>query len=1037
MRIHRLTVEAFGPFAERVDVDFDAVSEAGIFLVHGPTGSGKTSLLDAVCFALYSRVPGSRPAGATLRSDHAGPEVRPEVTLELTAGGRRWRVTRSPEHLRPKRRGAGSAKVKAFVRVEVAEGPHWRLLTTGADEAGELLRDAIGMGLDQFAKVVLLPQGDFAAFLRATAEMRRELLERLFDVSHYTDVEDWLGARRRESAGSSAEARQVLEVGRLRLRDLLARLPTAPSARLSSFVLDAPDGPAVDDAAVDLDAGLADLRVSVRDQATESLAVRDRAESRLDAAQTAASAAGAVASAVARGETARAILAELDLDADTLARVGEVADAARRAERVAGDLRALESAVADDRAAENALDAALARVTGLGLAPTTLDGLPAVGDPQRPDRLDLVGREVAALLDALARGGEQLDHAVLVEAQRAEHDQARARAAVEVHTGDHALGEADAAVGSWHTARTDAQRRIEVARTAARDAESCRREAGALATLATLRVEADEAGDRLRRLTDSRLRATEAAQEAAGIELDLRRRRLDGMAGELAERLSDGQPCPVCGGCEHPSPARRADRVTEQEIADARAAWEPLAEEARLLGEQAAAAHQVVLSRTADLAGESRSAGELHVAAAEAARRAQTAEGAAAALERAEADLARVEATLVDAERERVGLRAARAEAQGRLATLQAELRRTDAALARLTARHAQTCVCSAGGGSATQVRTRHTAARAACDALVGAVDRAVLAAARVAGQREVTDRMCAQEGFAGVDDAAAARLDPGELAVLLDRLADAQRRRDGALAVLAEDDVAAALLGPPPDVASALTNVREAKAAFGAAGRDHALVESVARDLDAVAAELESARATWLAARTEAAEVARLADTVAGLGPDNVRRMRLSAFVLAGRLERVVELANERLARMGSGRYRLAHSDEVAPGGRRSGLGLVVEDQWTGQRRDTSTLSGGESFMASLALALGLADAVREEAGGLDLQTLFVDEGFGTLDEDSLEEVMGVLDQLREGGRAIGVVSHVGDLRARIPAQIRVSKSSSGSSVSQTTEVA
>jgi exonuclease SbcC len=161
---------------------------------------------------------------------------------------------------------------------------------------------------------------------------------------------------------------------------------------------------------------------------------------------------------------------------------------------------------------------------------------------------------------------------------------------------------------------------------------------------------------------------------------------------------------------------------------------------------------------------------------------------------------------------------------------------------------------------------------------------------------------------------------------------------------------------------------------------------------------------------------------------------MRLSAFVLAARLDKVAALANERLSGMGEGRYQLRHSDHLAARGARSGLGLEVLDLWTGQTRDTSSLSGGESFMASLALALGLADAVREESGGFDLQTLFVDEGFGTLDDESLEQVMAVLDNLREGGRAVGVVSHVAELRTRIPSQVVVSKTERGSSVTVTT---
>ena len=156
---------------------------------------------------------------------------------------------------------------------------------------------------------------------------------------------------------------------------------------------------------------------------------------------------------------------------------------------------------------------------------------------------------------------------------------------------------------------------------------------------------------------------------------------------------------------------------------------------------------------------------------------------------------------------------------------------------------------------------------------------------------------------------------------------------------------------------------------------------------------------------------------------------MTLSSFVLAARLEEVAAAASERLARMTAGRYSLVHTD-AGRGGARSGLGLLARDAWTGHDRDTSTLSGGEMFLASLALALGLADVVTAEAGGSRMETLFVDEGFGTLDEETLDEVMTVLDGLREGGRVVGVVSHVTELRQRIPAQIQVSKGRAGSHV-------
>jgi exonuclease SbcC len=157
---------------------------------------------------------------------------------------------------------------------------------------------------------------------------------------------------------------------------------------------------------------------------------------------------------------------------------------------------------------------------------------------------------------------------------------------------------------------------------------------------------------------------------------------------------------------------------------------------------------------------------------------------------------------------------------------------------------------------------------------------------------------------------------------------------------------------------------------------------------------------------------------------------MSLSAYVLAARLEQVAASASDRLLRMSSGRFTLLHSAQSAGGRARGGLTLRVLDAWTGLERDPATLSGGETFSASLALALGLADVVTAEAGGALLETLFVDEGFGSLDDDTLDDVMGVLDDLRDGGRTVGIVSHVADLRQRVPAQLRVDKGRHGSVV-------
>ncbi|MFB9840505.1 SbcC/MukB-like Walker B domain-containing protein, partial [Actinoallomurus acaciae] len=241
----------------------------------------------------------------------------------------------------------------------------------------------------------------------------------------------------------------------------------------------------------------------------------------------------------------------------------------------------------------------------------------------------------------------------------------------------------------------------------------------------------------------------------------------------------------------------------------------------------------------------------------------------------------------------------------------------------------------------------------------------------------------------------------------------------------------------PPPDLAALET-------ALGTAEEHHQLVAS-ARDrfadrrsrLVTLARDLHARADEWRPAAEHHALAARVAALTSGDPTANRTRMRLSAYVLAARLEQVVAAANERLARMSGTRYSLEHTVDKTAGSRghgTGGLGLRVIDGWTGRHREPGTLSGGETFITSLSLALGLADVVTAEAGGTEIGTLFVDEGFGTLDEDTLDEVMEVLDGLRDGGRAVGIVSHVAELRTRIPAQLRVAKARTGSTLTVTT---
>ena len=200
MRLHTLEITAFGPFADTVTVDFDALSEASVFLLCGDTGAGKTTVLDAVCFAFYGDVPSERSAAKQLRSHHAADGVAPRVVLDASLAGRRFRFTRSPQWQRPKKRGTGLTTQQAHVLVEeavvAADGTGWRSLTNRLDEAGHLVTDLLGMTLGQFSQVVLLPQGQFDTFLRASSDDRHKVLTQLFRTRRFEDVERWLSDRR-------------------------------------------------------------------------------------------------------------------------------------------------------------------------------------------------------------------------------------------------------------------------------------------------------------------------------------------------------------------------------------------------------------------------------------------------------------------------------------------------------------------------------------------------------------------------------------------------------------------------------------------------------------------------------------------------------------------------------------------------------------------------------------------------------------------------------------------------------------------------
>jgi exonuclease SbcC len=929
MRPHRLRVTAFGAFAATEQVTFDDLE--GLFLLHGETGAGKTTLLDAIAFALYGRVPGERGTARRLRSDHAGPRTATEVELEATIGGRRLRITRRPEQDRQKKSGSGTTREQASIRVEERTAGDWEVKSTRIGEADKEITDLVGMSAEQFFQVVLLPQGEFARFLRADAKDKEALLQKLFGTDRFRKVEDWLADRRRATDKDVTAAHDTVA-------RLVAQIAQAAGAEVpdSAADLSEPLGPAVGNVApipwqADWTGRLLERAVADRDAAAAVVALRRAGLEAVLAAK---------ARAEQLGDRQRRRRDALGLQADLAAATPEIVQlgsgpvalhaASQEQQAQVGRLEALR-AVARQAEAEDA-DAAAARTRTAGLA----------GD------LDLAHAE--------ARDRQ----AVRPEAERARDDASRAAAALPA-----------------------AQAKASAAREVAADS-------------AALVLKHAERGT----LREAHLTAREASLTAQAEALRLRGARIDGMRAELAASMTAGSPCPVCGSIDHPDPVDAASfpPVSKDEEESAFTLSSDAAHAADQAGSRVAAVEAVL----SDLAQRLTDAGfafppsppspespasppeDLPEGGATPAFNGRAVNPAALA---AAAQLAAADAGELEAEAARLG------DAAALLTSLQRELDELDQAIA-------------AGNARLVALTGQRDAALAEAEA----------AEARAAARR---GELAARLGDAGDLETAISAAT---------HLAAALTKAAGVADLLADPDLDVAL-DPPAPVEEATEAAEAAQHAHSAAVDANGQARLRADQLAALGPRLDAALDDLRPLRERAAQIRHLADLANGTGGANQYKMTLSSFVLAARLEEVAAAASERLLTMTAGRYSLVHSD-ARKGNAKAGLSLLACDSWTGIDRDTATLSGGETFLASLALALGLADVVTAESAGTRMEALFVDEGFGTLDEDTLDEVMNVLDSLRAGGRIVGIVSHVTELRQRVPAQVHVRKGRAGSHV-------
>lgn len=1150
MRIHSLTMTGIGPYAGREHIDFDAVGASGRFLLTGPTGSGKTTIIDAIVFALYGDVADSADSSKErIRSTLVGPHTESVIELVFSTGAGVYRVRRTPTYERAKRRGQGTTTqngtVKLWRLAEVGGEPLDEPVTRVGDADAEIAR-AVGLSREQFTQTVVLPQGKFARFLRADSSERQHLLKDVFGTGIYDAIQDALiqasrdGARRVEQAAADLSG-QVTSLGR---HPLLTEAPSSTEttdtgeetadadqavhpedSSPDNSSQEAPSGGTqealplpMDDAGRDepaeADAGPAPTPAQTLEAAMAGAApdlvvlrrigtqVLEDSRNRVTLAEARSEAAG---TALTRAQSAREEAQSLhDLLERRQALIEENERLAERAEQEAADAQRLQDAerasrvrpylVAEQatrRRAQQSVTALAARADQSGLAHLAEQaGVTSAGSVEDATGSDADGLDTAvtpaALVEPLVREAQRQLAALEADPSEARTGTTAADAAPQ----DSDAAETPVAADESETERAEAlsprdlddlahhcrrehgqlealvdleaglperksasqQREAELQRAATgleqRAEKLAERPAQRTALVETLEA-ARAAHERLDGLQDRRARAEERHQAALAVEQlsaqlaqrdaactqaaalareaaeRVRATRLawiSGTAGALAGELTEGEPCPVCGSTTHPSPASAGTDGASRQQVEAAEEQQRQADEA-LTGavrERDACATRLQEAQRASDGMDAPAAKEALEAAATALATAR------AAADGVEELVERLETFDAATEQERAALDAARSAQESARSRLEAERE----ALAQDQRR------CLAARGTWPSVTARAAAllvrAKEAEDASAD-VDtaRTSLAQARSA----LADLAVAlkEEGFTGAAQATAALMERDAIEALSASVRAAATARERVRLSL-EDPQIAALSGQEEDRLEAATaELSQADAAARQAASTQARTAESHEHLRRAVDGVEQAATAYEEAAGSSADLIRVANLARG---ENEAGTPLATWVLQARFEEVLVFANERLSQMSSGRYELIRvAEETSQRRRRKGLGLAVVDHLGDERtRDPRTLSGGETFYVSLSLALALADVVSAESGGVSLETLFIDEGFGTLDADTLQAVMAQIDHLRAGGRTVGIVSHVAELRDQIAERIAVRRVASGGSTLKVT---
>lgn len=1019
MRPVRLTLQAFGPYAGREVIDFRSAVEAGLFGIYGQTGSGKSTIFSGMTFALFGEASRSEQERTSLRSDHAAASLLTEVEFVFDVGERRFVIVRQPDQMRPKKRGSGATlspheaylfEATGLSPDSIIAGKRGKVLAEKkVRDVDAAVSDILGYGAEQFRQIVLLPQGRFEKFLSAKTTERLGILRDLFDVSLYQAMMADLADTARQAELEVREERAVCS-GRLKAEGfesteaLLDGIKVAEAAVRACCRAEA-------DARSTAKAAEAELRSA--ETAESRFIEAERAQAQLAALSARKAEMASLADSVRQAERARMMV---DLEQHMIAARREATDAERKR---------VEAAEAQDRARQSAEAAAEALTKEESRAPEI--------EAARKRKDDL--ERYAAVLDAASASAEAVE--ATGRAEQTAHE-ALENSKRQLQTLRNARERRTAAL---KLARTTEARRSDLKRTqsdllaqkaAAELHETAR--ADVAAAQEAVRVGTQALADASAREAAAR-EAFEAAEQA----------HTAAQALHLAEKLEDGTPCPVCGSVDHPAPATgeianlgvdkafrdRRDRLQRAERA-AREAGETLAGSKAMLAEREARLSSLAppVAQVSTLADRLRQAGDQL----EALGPAVDLDAAEAAMETLERQVADLEA---ESERRRTAFEAcrnaateARATRDGKLADVPEPLRH-EGALASELAKAQQSLQALVAGRQQAEERVRSTReAMLSAGAELKSAEQALESCKM--RRDKASDDFLRRLAELGLTSEAYQSLKPSiamieeNSALVRDfetRLNEAQgvaRAATSAIDGLARPD----LPGVQAKHAAASAALAEATEARIAATSRVEQLEQLRQSLEETMRRLDEAEAKSGPLR----KVAALANG------DNPFKLNLETFAIGAMFDRVLEAANLRLGPMTSSRYQLERDTEGGRG--RRGLGIQVFDVHTGKSRGTDTLSGGETFIAALALALGLADVVESASGKVRLETIFIDEGFGSLDTENgsgtLDQVLQVLNSLVRQSRAVGLISHVPMVQEAIPNGFYVRKGLTGSTVEE-----